>query len=245
MLTQEHKRNYIVHYRLLKFYLTQGMILKKIHRVISFKQSKWLKPYIEFNTNQRTLSKTDFEKDYFKLLNNSFFGKTCENIRNRKDVKLVNSKKQALKLHANPRFRDEITFDDNIAAIMLNRTSMKFDKPIYIGCTVLELSKLLMYKFYYNVLQLYFGEKNIEVLYMDTDSFILKIKTQDLEDDLYKLQDFFDFSKYPQDHKLFNSKNKKVPGKFKDELGSIEMTEFIALRSKMYAYKTKEKEDKN
>uniref|UniRef100_UPI003D0B846D hypothetical protein n=1 Tax=Sulfurimonas sp. TaxID=2022749 RepID=UPI003D0B846D len=174
ILTQYDKKEYIVHYRMLKFYLKQGMILEKIYQVIRFKQSKWLKSYIETNTERRMKSKTAFEKDYFKLLNNAYYGKTCENIRNRVDIELVNDTDRVTKLHSNPRFKNETRFDENLAAVHLKRTNMKFDKPIYIGATVLELSKLLMYEFYYTVLQPYFGEENIEILYTDTDSYILK-----------------------------------------------------------------------
>ena len=121
---------------------------------------------------------------------------------------------------------------------------MKFDKPIYLGSAILELSKLLMYEFYFDVLQPYFGEKNLRLHYMDTDSFILEINTNSLTDDLKKLSYHFDFSNYPKDHELYDETNKKVPGKFKDELGGSEMTEFIVLKSKMYAYKTRESETK-
>ena len=250
MLTQTNKENYIVHYRLLKFYLRQGMVLRKIHRIIRFRQSKWLKPYIEFNTNQRTQATTDFEKDYFKLMNNAYYGKTCENVRNRVDVELVTNRDRLIKLHNNPRFKDEKRFDESLCAVLKRITNIKFDKPIFIGATVLELSKLLMYEFYYDVLQPYYGEKNIQLLYMDTDSFILKVRSNDVVNDLYELREHMDFSNYPKDHELFTkyglkqNQNKKVPGKFKDELGGEEMTEFIALRSKMYAFKTAKVEEK-
>ena len=244
MLTQFNKNKYILHYRLLKFYLRQGMELKKVHRIIKFKQSKWLKPYIEFNTNQRMKATTDFEKDFFKLMNNAYYGKTCENIRNRQEVHLLKDLEKITNYHNKPNFSDEKIFDENLAALLMRKTRMKFDKPIYIGATVLELSKLLMYEFYYDILQPYFGEKNLELLYMDTDSFVLKIKTDDLNRDLYKLRESFDFSNYPKDHPLFDSTKKKIPGYFKDELGGEEMIEFIALRSKMYAFRTKDSEEK-
>ena len=250
LLTQTDKKNYIVHYRLLKFYLRQGMVLRKVYSFIKFKQTKWLKPYIEFNTNQRSKATTDFEKDYFKLMNNSYYGKTCENVRNRVEIELVTKRDKLIKLHNNPRFKDEKRFDENLCAVLKRITNIKFDKPIFIGATVLELSKLLMYEFYYDVLQPFYGEKHIQLLYMDTDSFILKVETNDLVNDLYELREHMDFSNYPKDHELFTkygvvqNKNKKVPGKFKDELGGEEMIEFIALRSKMYAFKTAKGEEK-
>ena len=244
VLTQKTKLRYIVHYRLLQFYLQRGMILKKVHSLISFKQRKWLESYIDFNTKRRMDATTDFEKDYFKLMNNAFYGKTCENIRNRTNVSLVTDAGEALKMHANPRFQAVNIFDQSAQAVIMRKTSILFDKPIYIGTTVLELSKLLMYKFYYETLQPYFGEKNLELLYQDTDSFVLKIRTDDLQKDLMELKDHFDFSNYPKDHPLYDASKKKVPGYFKDELAGEEMTEFIALRSKMYAYKTKDREEK-
>ena len=244
ILTQKDKLKYIVHYRCLKFYLDRGMILKNVHSIISFTQRKWLASYIDFNTKQRMVATTDFEKDYFKLMNNAFYGKTCENIRNRKEVELVSEPQRAVQLHSNPRFDSEVIFDENLSAVLMRKTTVFFNKPIYIGATVLELSKLLMYKFYYETLQPYFGEKNLELLYQDTDSFILKITTNDLVKDLGKLRDNFDFSNYPKDHPLFDKSKTKIPGYFKDELGGEEMTEFIGLRSKMYAYKTKNGEFK-
>ena len=244
MLTEKNKRNYIVHYRLLKCYLNHGMILRKVHKVVSFKQSKWLKPYIELNTINRMNSTTNFERDYFKLLNNSFFGKTCENIRNRKDVHLVSDECVAAKLHNKPNFESENILDKNLTEISMRRCTMKFNKPVYLGATILELSKLLMYYFYYDVLIPHFGGiGNIELLYMDTDAFVLKLRTNDLTSDLLKLKDHFDFSNYPKDHILYDTTKSKIPGYFKDELCGKEMTEFIALKSKMYAYKTEQDDE--
>jgi hypothetical protein len=245
LLTQNNKKKYILHYRLLKFYLQQEMVLEKVHKIVSFQQSNWLRPYIDFNTKQRTVAETAFEKDFFKLMNNSYYGKTCEDIRKRKNVYLISKNTgRSRDLHNKPNFENNKIISEDLEVVMLKRTSFKFNKPIYIGATVLELSKLLMYEFYYNVLQPHFGEKNMELLYMDTDSFILKIKTQDLTNDLNDLKEHFDFSNYPKDHKLYSAANTKVPGKFKVELGGDEMTEFIALRSKMYAYKTAKSESK-
>jgi hypothetical protein len=119
-------------------------------------------------------------------MNNAFYGKTCENIRNRKDVELVTDIDRALKLVANPKFDSINIFDEKSCAILMRKTSMLSNKPIYIGATVLKLSKLLMYK-----LQPYFGEKNMELLYVDTDSFILKLKTDDLNKDLELLKGKF------------------------------------------------------
>jgi hypothetical protein len=177
-------------------------------------------------------------------MNNSYYGKTCENIRNRQDVKLITDPEKVIKLHNKPNFSNEKVSDNNITAILLCKTSMTFDKPIYTGATVLELSKLLMYKFYYKTLQPYFGENNVELLYVDTDSFVLKLRTKDLIKDLDNLKEQFDFNNYKKDHPLYDISKKKIPGYFKDELAGKEMIEFLALRSKAHSYKTKESEAK-
>jgi hypothetical protein len=147
-------------------------------------------------------AKTDFEKNHFKLMNNAYYGKTCENIRNRKDVKLVSGAEEAVKLHTKLHFADEKIFYPSLAAIMKRKTRMKYYKPIYIGAMVLELAKLLMYEFYYDTHQPYFGVDNLELLYQDTDSFVLEIKTTDLIKDLDNLKEHFDFSNYKKDHPL-------------------------------------------
>ena len=94
MLTLEDKNNYVTHYRNLQFYLKQGMKLKKVHRVLEFDQERWMKPYIEMNTEFRKEAKNDFEKNFYKLMNNSVFGKTMENLWNRVNIKLVRSEEE-------------------------------------------------------------------------------------------------------------------------------------------------------
>ena len=234
------KKNYLVHYRILKFYVRHGMIVKKVHNIISFKQSKWLEKYISFNTQKRNQAVNDFEKDFYKLLNNAFYGKTMEKVRNRLKIKFVKKDdyreivKQQSKLtfngiHKSYQDYDSYTFKQN---------EVLMDKPIYLGFSVLELSKLLMYETYYDKLQPYFGQKNIQLHYMDTDSFVLSVNTKDIIKDLKNLEDIFDFSNLDKNHELFSNKNKKVIGKFKIETPkNIWIDEFVCLRSKMYAFK--------
>jgi hypothetical protein len=176
--------------------------------------------------------------NYFKLLNNTFYGKTCENIRNRKEINCARTNEQLIKMQTKPNLKKTVYFNKKLAATVLEKSSQKFDKPIYIGAT-----KLLMYKFYYRTLVPYFGKDNIELVYQDTDSFVLNLKTKDLQNDLLNLKEHFDFSNYPKENKLYTD-NKKIPGYFKDELAGEEMIKFTALRCKMYAFITAKDEVK-
>ncbi len=234
------KEHYVVHYSNLQFYLKMGMKLKRVHQVIKFNQRPWLKEYIDMNTQKRTVATTDFEKDCWKLMNNAFFGKTMENVRKRQEVKLVNTSESAKKLMSKPTFKKSTIFSENLAAIHQHKTTVHLCKPIYLGFCVLELSKLLMYETFYEVFLPKWGD-DLELLYMDTDSFVVNVKTDDVYEDLKELEEDFDFSNYPADHHLFSETNKKVVGKFKDELGGDIMKEWIALRSKCYAFTTLEK----
>ena len=123
------KYNYVLRYKNLKQYLEQGLILKKVHRGIKFYQSKWMKPYITKNTVLRKSATNSFEKDFFKLMNNSVFGKTIENIRKRQNVVLLDDKKQALKISSKPNFERCTIFDKNVIACHMKKTEVYFNKP--------------------------------------------------------------------------------------------------------------------
>ena len=243
------KRNYLFHYRMLKFYTRHGMKIKQVHRVISFKQSKWLEKYIDFNTQKRNQTVNDFEKDFYKLLNNAFYGKTMENIRNRCKIEIIKRDDHNKIL----RWQRKLTFSgicksfSNCDSYLEKEHEILMDKPIYLGFAIIELSKLHMYETYYDTLQPYFGQENIQLHYMDCDSFILSINSENIIKDLKNLEDIFDFSNIDENHELYSEKNKKVLGKFKIETPkNIFIDEFIALRSKMYAFKCEDKiEDKN
>ena len=215
------------------------MELTKIHRVIEFKQSKWLAPYITLNTNLRTEAKNNFEKDFFKLMNNSVFGKTMENIRNRKDIHLVTSKKKALKLIAKPNFKHRTIFTENLVAVHMGKTKLVFDKPIYVGMSILDVSKTLMYDFHYNYIKKKYGE-NALLLMTDTDSLCYEIETEDFFKDISSdVEAKFDTSAYRNDHPsgIKTGINKKVIGMMKDECSGETMGGFVGLRAKSYATK--------
>jgi len=212
--------------------------LEKIHKVLEFNQSDWLKVYIDFNTVLTTKATNDFEKDFFKLMNNSVFGKTMENIRNRVDIKLCPDEEKAEKLIAKPTFEIVTIFTENVVAIHMKRTKTVFNKPIYIGMSILDIYKNCMYDFYYNIMKERYNER-IKLLYMDTDSLIMEIKTDDFYNDVKNsLIEQFDTSDYTKDNPYeLPLVNKKVLGKFKDELNNKILEEFVGFRSKLYAFK--------
>lgn len=241
LLTLDNKKNYVIHYRMLKLALQHGLILQKVHSALKFKQSAWMKPYIELNTKKREQATNGFEKDYYKLKNNSVFGKTMENIRKRIDIHLRTTwdgRCGVRKLVAMPNFKRATIFDENFVAVEMKKTNILMDKPIAVGMAVLDISKVVMYEYYYNFLKKRYGDQ-ISLVYTDTDSFVLEVETDDFYADMKQNLERYDTSDYPKDNK-FNMPqvNKKVPGLFKDELNGEIITEFVGLRSKMYCVKT-------
>ena len=144
------KEKYILHYRNLQQYLSLGMKLKKVHRVLEFTQKPWMKEYIDFNTQKRTMAKNSFEKDFFKLMNNSVFGKTMENLRKRSNIHLETDSDHLMKLTEQPTYVSSKIFDENLVGVQMKKVRLVLDKPSYVGFSILELSKTLMYDFHYN-----------------------------------------------------------------------------------------------
>jgi Rho termination factor, N-terminal domain len=232
------KKNYVLHCENLKMYESMGLIITKIHRGIRFNESPWLKTYIDLNTNLRTKATNDFEKDFFKLMNNSVFGKTMENIENHVDIRLVCNKKEAVKLSAKTNYDRFTIFDKNLIAVHMKRTKLKYNKPIYLGMCILDLSKTLMYDMHYNYMKNKYGDK-AKLLFTDTDSLMYEIQTADFYKDIADdIKTRFDTSEYPKDHAsgIETGVNKKVLGMFKDEAAGKQIYEFIGLRPKSYSY---------
>ncbi|MES9880481.1 MAG: hypothetical protein ABW185_06315 [Sedimenticola sp.] len=234
LCTLEDKERYVLHYRNLKLYLQLGMRIKRIHHVLEFYQEAWLKPYIDFNTRKRAEAKTEFERIYYKLMNNSVFGKLMECQRKHVDVSLTNSEKKLKKLTAKPTFRESRIFNENLVGVNCKRNKVLINRPIFAGQTVLDLSKVLMYQFWYGYLKRKYGNQ-VTLLMSDTDSFLFHVVTEDIYADMKKDSHHFDTSEYPTDHFLYSSSNRKIPGKFKDELNGKVAEKFCGLRSKMYA----------
>ena len=233
--TLSKKEKYVLHYRNLQLYLSLGLEIDKIHRVLEFKQSPWLKQYIDFNTKKRKNAKNNFEKDFFKLMNNSVFGKTMENIRKRVDVRLVTDEKKLLKLASKPTYVSSKIFNENLVAVHKIKETLTLNRPAYVGMCILDLSKTLMYDFHYNYIRQKYNNK-AKLLFTDTDSLTYEIEAEDVYQDFWNDKERFDNSDYPQNSPYYNKENKKVIGKFKDEAAGIPITEFVGLRSKMYSY---------
>ena len=226
--TLNNKEKYVLHYRNLQSYLDLGLKLKKVHRVLEFNQSPWLKQYIDFNTQKRTQAKNSFEKDFFKLMNNSVFGKTMENIRKRVDVRLVTDENKLLKMTSKPTYVSSKIFNENLIAVHKIKETLTLNRPAYIGMCILDLSKTLMYDFHYNYIKSKYGDK-AKLLFTDTDSLTYEIATEDVYKDFWNDKDRFDNSDYPESSQYFKKTNKKGIGKFKDEAAGMPITEFVGL----------------
>ena len=232
------KKRYIIHIRALDQALKHGLVSEKIHRAIEFKQSAWMKEYIDFNTKLRTAAKNDFEKDFYKLMNNSVFGKSIESIRKHRNIKLTTNREAYLKTVMKPTFKSGVLFGENLMGCEMGKIKVVMNKPIYLGQAILGLSKIVMYEFHYDYMKQKYPE-GLTLCYMDMDSLIYDIETEDFYKDIAEdVKDRFDTSGYNPDRPLPVGLNKKVIGLMKDELGGEIMTEFITLRPKMYAYKT-------
>ena len=238
------KKKYVLHYKNLIQCLDMGLKIKNIYRGIKFVESEWMKPYIDKNTNLRAKAKNNFEKEFYKLMNNSVFGKTMENIRNRVDVKLVNTEEKLRKLVAKPNFKGRKIFNENLVSVHMKKTSLTMNKPVYLGMCILDLSKIIMYDFHYNYIKSKYGDK-AKLLFSDTDSLMYEIQTEDFYKDIAgDVKNKFDTSDYPENHPsgIPTGENKKVLGKMKDEAAGKIINEFVGLRAKLYSYKMYEGE---
>ena len=217
--------------------MNHGLKLKKVHRVIKFRQVTWMKSYIDKNTKLRMESKNEFDKGFYELMNNAVCGKTMQNVRNHRDIKLTTTNARRKQLVSQPNYHTCKRFSENLIAIELRKTKVYMNKPIYIGQAVLDISKTLMYKFFYDYLKPKYGDK-VKLCYMDTESFIFYVQTNDFYKDISNdVIEWFDTSDYNKDDdRLPTGVNKKVIGKFKDELKGKVMNEFITLASKVYTY---------
>ena len=194
--------------RSLQLYLDLGLKLTKVHRVLEFNQSPWLKQYIDFNTEKRKNSKNAFKKDFFKLMNNSVYGKTMENLHKRVDVRLITNEMKLLKMASKPTYVSSKIFNENLVAVHKIKETLTLNRPAYVGMSILDLSKTLMYDFHYNYIKNKYGNK-ARLLFTDTDSLTYEIQTNDAYQDFFNDKEKFDFSDYPENSIFHDNTNKK------------------------------------
>lgn len=263
LCTLDPKSHYVCYMDNLLYMIDQGYVLKKVHRAFSFKKEAWLKPYVDLMTVQRNAASSEFVKNLKKLYVNSVYGKLNENLRKHFGLEMVSSPHDAKKIINKFNYSGNFTiYDDNLVGIKMNQLNIKFTKPLSCAIVILELSKLLMQKFVYDCCKPFFDpvmentglNQNFKVLYTDTDSIVAEIR---MEGNIYRdfiLQEsgYFDYSVYSDDHEIFDGmeydqihhyqkRNKKVLGYMKDEMGNKKIIEWVALKSKSYAYKVLDK----
>lgn len=242
----EPKTNYVIHYRLLKFFIGLGVQVTKIHRAVKFKQASIFAKYIAHNTERRAASTHKFQKDFYKLKNNSLFGKTVENLRKRMNLRLVHNERQLLTYSSKATFQRLHMIDDDFASVALGKETICLNRPVYVGQAILDLSKLRMYRLQYVELEKYRQEFNceIEVIAGDTDSFFLHCRGVDVQNKLLPAMlrdELLDTSNFDPSHALYTTRFTNEIGKFKDETGQkFEIIEAVFLRPKCYSLKTNE-----
>ena len=240
LLTHDPKQHYIIHYELLKYYLALGIIVTKVHRAIKFRQDYVFKKYVDYNSEMRALSVNRSAKDYYKLKSNSLYGKTVENIRKRTNLRLCNTEKKLVTYASKATFRKSTRIDNDLVAALLTKDVICLNKPVYIGQSVLDLSKLRMYQLQYTELQKYRLEFNcsIGIVAGDTDSFFLECTGVDVNRQLLPAMirdELLDTSNYPMDHPLYSTNFTNKIGKFKDESCGKKYVDGVFLRPKLYS----------
>eukprot|EP00732_Lithocolla_globosa_P000147 Lithocolla_globosa_v1_NODE_30_length_9033_cov_22.154583.p1 type:complete len:645 gc:universal NODE_30_length_9033_cov_22.154583:4840-2906(-) len=236
------KKEYVIHYRNLKQAVSLGFEVTQVHKVMRFKQSDWLKVYIDKNTEFRKEAKSEFEKDFYKLMNNSVFGKTMENVRNRINFELVNDHLTMLEKTRKPTFKKRVRFNEKLYGVHMMKTKVVLNKPIYVGATILDLSKYDMYNFHYGFMKEKYGNK-ARLLFTDTDSLCYEVECEDIYQDIHDNKELFDLSNYSENHFCYDATNKKKLKKMKDETEGYVITEFVGLRSKMYSFQYEVKDE--
>jgi len=240
LLTHRKKLNYIIHFRLLQYFMELGAVVTKVHRAVQYNQSRIFKSYIDFNTEQRSKSTNEMSRDYYKLKNNSIYGKTVENPDKRVNMRLCNSDKQYVTYTSKPTFKRTFMISDDLVLVQLEKEKIPLEQPVFIGQAVLDISKLRMYKLYYNELCDYAVKLNgnIDIVAGDTDSFFLSCRNISLQDQLLPVMindGLLDTSNYPEEHHMFSKQFEAKIGLVKDESKSHGYKEWVFLRPKCYS----------
>lgn len=197
-------------------------------------QSPWIVPYVDFNTLPRQNASSASEKNFFKFMNNAIFGKTMQNLRKQCDIRLTTSDDKVRNLVAKPNFESFQHVNEDLVAVRMRPVRIVWNKPTFTGACILDLSKLHLFKFHYDVMKATYGNK-AQLLFTDTDSLCYHIVTKDLYDDMSEFADHMDTSNFPQSNPCFSLANDRKLGYFKDECAGVQPVEFVGLRSKMYS----------
>lgn len=243
MCTLEPHKLYKVHYRLLHLYIKLGFKPTKCHRILQFRQTSWMKDFVDMHTQKRRLATNDFQKDFHKLVVNSTYGKSIQNNRKHRQVKSITWETYNEKMKWDPFLKDRQIITEDFVLAYYRMRQANLNSAISVGASILEHSKWLMYDFYYNTMKRIYGDK-LRLIFTDTDSLCMEIQTHDIMDDMDKndllgLMDLADWPKDPSYYgkNYYDGTNKKIIGKFKDEMSAdrLYITEVIALRSKCYS----------
>jgi hypothetical protein len=196
-----------------------------------------MKTYIMKNTELRIANyKNEFLKDYYKLMNNAVFGKTMENVRLRQNIELIYEQKRLNKILASGLYKEHTIINEYLTMVHKYKSKVILDKPVSVGMSILDFSKLTMYEFYYDHLQAQYGHENLKVIYGDTDSIIYQVFTDDYYNDMIKNKNIYDLTAWKNEY--HDETNNNVLGKFKDECSNDIINEVVAIRSKLYTYST-------
>ena len=229
-----NKRNYVVHYRNLQFYIQEGMILKRVHRVLAFHQSAFLSSYIDVCTQNRQMAKSQFEMDLWKLCANAIYGKSMQNQRKQMNVRLIADPVKLKKALSKPNLQRTQIINDELVMVHGGRMKLTLNRPLYLGFAILDISKLIMYQFHYQYIVKKYGQ-SAKLCFTDTDSLTYHIQTDDIYQDMKADAELFDLSNFKKDSPFYSGDNRKVVGKMKSETGDVAPKEFVGLRSKMYS----------
>jgi hypothetical protein len=245
LATLRGKPHYVVHHTALRQYLKLGLRVTAVHKLLVFREERWLAPFVDHNAAARQTAANDFEKGFYKLLNNSTFGKCMENVRGYRDFRICVNRAQYQRQTKKPTYSRTVRFGGdsvNFCIVEQRRNKVRLDKPIYVGQAILDSSKAVMYEFHYGVMKPVFGD-GMRLLFTDTDSLAYVVRTPpglNAYAALKHVSGYLDLSAFPAWYPLHSPQNARVPGKFKDELcggGQLGvMEEFVGLRAKVYAY---------
>jgi hypothetical protein len=229
------KKKYVAHYRSLQTYLRNGLKIDKIHRVIKFRQTDYVRKYIQICTSMRAASQSSFEKYLYKLMSNSVYGKFLQNARNFSKAFVCQKENIFLKHFNCTHYKSHKILHENLSIVFKSLKRIKLNRPFATGFSILELAKDHMNRGFHEFIQPALGPENVSVVLSDTDSYILHVKNTPRNEILRKLHGLMDFSNFPSDHPYHSLANKSRPGYLKDEHGGKRMKEIVALRSKCYA----------